>query len=619
MPRLSRGCLRCRQRKVRCDEGRPSCQRCIARDELCVGYRDESDLIFRHETHKIVGNLSTGGIQRSRAVQSSAVSDVNTEEVPAFYAFSTATSSSATGRQRQRSASVDSGRVVESNVPTSSTSATYVPPDALSQLSIGSPSQPRRYVQDFTWLKPSVKPPRAQPLSRSDDDAVQKFFAKYTLLPYDFHAVDALPEVKPTEHGAETRAQRASQGFLEFLPCTFEEVNVRGRFALRWAVQAAALADAASQASPQQQIPEDTNNDASSEIEAELVRRALETYGQALSALAESLGKQGKIPDDYDLMTVVILDIFETLFLPGNVSKGCHAQGMAQILRKRGHDQFYDARGWSLFRLAHHRLQKQALAFNLPPVPVIDELFEHLNDQMPFVRLERDASRISSLCAKGRALRAALQNLDQEQRGATELLNLVREMQSLDREAVAWRQGPEWSYAVLKTSDLAGDEAVLSTFPDTIHIHPDIWTAYEWDYHHTARVLMHKQLLACLHRAAMLSTGDDEESTCVASLLIPLEAESVAIIRSLVTKVLATVPQMMGDIDHTGHVRRSQSLAPRCRAIGAYFLLWPIKIFKGDLLQDISTDQQRHAAAAIFERVREYTGMKSLLGDESLI
>ena len=29
---------------------------------------------------------------------------------------------------------------------------------------------------------------------------------------------------------------------------------------------------------------------------------------------------------------------------------------MAQILRLRGPDQIYGARGWSLFRLSHHRL-----------------------------------------------------------------------------------------------------------------------------------------------------------------------------------------------------------------------------------------------------------------------
>lgn len=75
----------------------------------------------------------------------------------------------------------------------------------------------------------------------------------------------------------------------------FKEVNVEGRYALRWAVQAAAYADAVSQ---------------SQESKA-LASKALDCYGMALRALGESLSASGKEPDDYDLMTVVVLDIFE--------------------------------------------------------------------------------------------------------------------------------------------------------------------------------------------------------------------------------------------------------------------------------------------------------------------
>lgn len=235
---------------------------------------------------------------------------------------------------------------------------------------------------------------------------------------------------------------------------------------------------------------------------------------------------------------------------------------------------------------------------------------------MSFVKLEKDATRISSICAKGRSLRGQLQA---SETGAAELLELVREMQSLDQEAMAWRQGPGWSFATLKRSDLVGDEAVLSTFPDYVHIHPDIWTAYEWNYHHASRILMHKQALACLHRAATQDPENDHTASIIAPLLIPLEVESITIIQSLTTKIFATVPQMMGDIDHTGQVKKAVSAPPRCRAVGSYFLLWPMKILKGDLLVGIITEQQRQSAAAVFGRIREYTGMRDLLGDASII
>ncbi len=56
------------QRRVLCDEGRPACQRCIHRNEICEGYRDESSLIFRNETNKV--------IQHSRTTQATSSSSL---------------------------------------------------------------------------------------------------------------------------------------------------------------------------------------------------------------------------------------------------------------------------------------------------------------------------------------------------------------------------------------------------------------------------------------------------------------------------------------------------------------------------------------------------------------
>ncbi|KAF5025490.1 hypothetical protein F66182_2395 [Fusarium sp. NRRL 66182] len=39
--RFSSGCLRCRQRKVKCDEAKPTCKRCYKYGKPCLGYTDE--------------------------------------------------------------------------------------------------------------------------------------------------------------------------------------------------------------------------------------------------------------------------------------------------------------------------------------------------------------------------------------------------------------------------------------------------------------------------------------------------------------------------------------------------------------------------------------------------
>jgi hypothetical protein len=106
----------------------------------------------------------------------------------------------------------------------------------------------------------------------TEDMVVSKFFDKFVMYPCNG---DSIP------------------GFLEHLPSMFKEVSVGNRIALRWAVQAAAYAS----------LPRDQNPGAN--------ENAMQCYGLALSALSESLSEKDAAADDYILMTIVVLDLFE--------------------------------------------------------------------------------------------------------------------------------------------------------------------------------------------------------------------------------------------------------------------------------------------------------------------
>ncbi|EEU43445.1 uncharacterized protein NECHADRAFT_95012 [Fusarium vanettenii 77-13-4] len=54
---VSRGCDTCKKRRKKCDESRPSCQRCLKSRRVCPGYKDDGLLVFRH--YQPVDNLST--------------------------------------------------------------------------------------------------------------------------------------------------------------------------------------------------------------------------------------------------------------------------------------------------------------------------------------------------------------------------------------------------------------------------------------------------------------------------------------------------------------------------------------------------------------------------------
>jgi len=242
MARLSRGCFRCRQRRVRCDEGRPTCRRCINRNEVCEGYRDDAFIIFRNETDKTIEN--------ARASQRLSSSSSNTSSQPSA---------------RKRSRSVGA-------VSRHSTSSQISDPSALAvEEAVGI-----KLKNPHPWLREG---PPSEMMPPVEEQAVDNFMEKYVMYPC---------------------SQTSSPGFLEHLPCMFQEVNVNGRYALRWAVRAAAYAD----------LSKDQDSDL-------LASKALQCYGMALSALADSLATSGKIPDDYDLMTVVVLDIFEVGFQDG--------------------------------------------------------------------------------------------------------------------------------------------------------------------------------------------------------------------------------------------------------------------------------------------------------------
>jgi hypothetical protein len=130
----------------------------------------------------------------------------------------------------------------------------------------------------YPWAK--NPPPASKQLV--EDQAVDQFFEKYVMYPCN---------------------NGSSPGFLEFLPPLFKEGKTEGRVALRWAVRAASYAS----------LSNEQNNPA-------LGSKALECYGLALSALGEALSDPSYVPNDYEFMTIVVLDIFEVSF-PSHLSE----------------------------------------------------------------------------------------------------------------------------------------------------------------------------------------------------------------------------------------------------------------------------------------------------------
>jgi hypothetical protein len=163
-----------------CDEGRPSCKRCLQRNEVCAGYRDATSLIFRDENEK--------------AARPSEHRRPRTQDLSSSGTSSQVSSSSGT-------LSLDPD--IYENSDASDLSAVM-----LLDSNLSSP---------YPWIK--TTPTTAVP--SVEDQAVSQFFEKFVMYPCN---------------------DCSSPGFLENLPALFHEAKMEGRLALRWAVRAAAYA-----------------------------------------------------------------------------------------------------------------------------------------------------------------------------------------------------------------------------------------------------------------------------------------------------------------------------------------------------------------------------------------
>ncbi|KAH6989653.1 hypothetical protein BKA56DRAFT_258911 [Ilyonectria sp. MPI-CAGE-AT-0026] len=64
----STGCSACRERKIRCDQIEPSCSQCLRREQICPGYRNPANTMFRDENWRTIGeSQSTSRAARSRS------------------------------------------------------------------------------------------------------------------------------------------------------------------------------------------------------------------------------------------------------------------------------------------------------------------------------------------------------------------------------------------------------------------------------------------------------------------------------------------------------------------------------------------------------------------------
>ncbi|CAK7221945.1 hypothetical protein SBRCBS47491_004702 [Sporothrix bragantina] len=243
----------------------------------------------------------------------------------------------------------------------------------------------------------------------------------------------------------------------------------------------------------------------------------------------------------------------------------------------------------SMFQEVNNMSGRHALRWSVRAAAYADiskDWLNLLNDAEPYVRLEGMTHEINETCKRARNL---LEGIHAGGIPRSTVVHMIQELHSLDQTAVSWRQTPHRSFATVSISDRPDLAAAAEGTTDKIQLHSDIWMAYEWNYHRAARVIFLQQLLTCSRAALEAPDLDDVEE----QVLTETVAECISTVRWLADEVLATVPQLFGDVDHMGRPHDCTNGPPRCRGIGGYLLLWPIKIIKGQACATTPEQKER--------------------------
>lgn len=230
---------------------------------------------------------------------------------------------------------------------------------------------------------------------------------------------------------------------------------------------------------------------------------------------------------------------------------GPHSTGLVYLLRMRGDEQFFKAQSFSLWRVAHHRLQARQILLRERPHPEQEIWMSKLNDRQPDLHISTHVFEISKLCADAQGL------LDDPSKSADEFIHKTT---ALISECEEWMNHlPEqWRARKLRTE---------IDFPlQEVSLHHDIWLAYMLNFHNASRICMREALLDVIANRQGLGSDEDIQ-------------ESTAVITELSKSLLETMPQLLGLVDFSGRPRQSEwdlTGSKLGKGLGGFFAIYSL-------------------------------------------
>ncbi|KAH8670232.1 hypothetical protein BGZ60DRAFT_486323 [Tricladium varicosporioides] len=520
----SKGCYMCRSRRIKCDEGKPSCMRCQKSKRVCPGYRDAFELNLRDETKSTKKKMSRMMNHRSFVDGVTTQFDSQHELINSPEALLlTAPITSA------------NLNIYDTFVPpwSSFTTNGHSPRSSISSNSSGDVSTSNTSISSQSMILHS------RCLSRHlstpiDQQAACFFLSNFVLLP----------------------EQGVLRGYLEFMiPHLTDE---RPNPAFLSAFSAVALAALGTRPNSKALLP-----------------KADITYVKALKKINTTLRDPKMASEDSTLTAVLLLSFFEQLTAPrlNPEAWSSHVDGAVALLKARGPDAFQSNTGREVWNTVRAMMAIQCIAnsrkvdlgvewwMSVPAKDDLSQQFASLNIRVADLRWDTDNATV---------LPHALENYE-------EVLRILRRAEDLEREYVEWfnKLKGNWeckSVAWINSTDVM-DLTTSLVHPGRVDSYSEMWMVYHHNIGRSSRLFIWVTILRCV---AWLCDSRDYRLT-------PEYTKAQTVCRQLIEDTVASVPYIFGWNKETDPLMADNSSfacgmndTTTVKSLWGIFVMWPL-------------------------------------------
>ncbi|KOS18148.1 Uncharacterized protein ESCO_002595 [Escovopsis weberi] len=404
-----------------------------------------------------------------------------------------------------------------------------------------------------------------------DDQAACFFISNYVLIPQ----------------------QGSTRGFLEYVVPILTEGHVSAPF--KQAFDACALATLANHLS----------------LAADLEKRALQKYTQALSLVSRALRNPESRLQDSTLAAVLLLGLFEnvTAQQPAMFAWGSHIEGAVQLVEGRGPEQFQTKIGIAMFiavrtqmiihTLSTAKLPKSGLGWWAKDEAVRNKYASQCQEL---------GLCIGDIKAKVNRL---MQSLPRNKDSIEAMKDLIKQAQAVDRRCLAWAESLpshfRYNAVHIEEYDRHCDHTKAEIFPGRVDAYQDLWIASIWNMMRCSRIILASTVVRC---TAWICSPIDYRTT-------PEYIEAAKMCIETIEDIIASVPYQLGWFSSRKFLLQHPSLSQfACgveetpKSLAGYFLAWPLALVQG---QDYTTELQRAWVKQRLVYIGKELGVRSAL------